>query len=561
MTSDANTPRWHLLPDDPVGFFGLPAEFDRRELKRQYNRLIRVYKPEKHPEEFQRIRAAFENLDTMLRYGIRGRLATPSQEYRWTTDSAQNAAADSRQPADASADQSKPSTSKHAERSPAVPLHERVTREPPGDLYRELAAQHDKTPYDYYALAVLSDLVDRRDGLQFARWILQGLTAHPHDLGLSNLLHDYLRGPVPGKARESLLVACAKIVREDAFFALTEPLWESLLREDSFAAFRRALERCEANLHGVSIDGRIAFYIQILRSAMWQADSAWTEKMVGFLEENYERIPPHLDFDVELLMALKAYVSNRSALSQVHPLRARMDQAIRAYFTQDQATGDRHVLELQVLLTQDINGLLEAFGFYGEPGFDAAVVLWLWIGNDVAERNAEPRAATAEDAVWEARAEALLDQISLRTSHSKLAWLWEGTIWSYTLIRFLIYAVPPLLLATAAIVFIPVSARLLPLKVVAFAGAVAGGVYVGHRAMKLYYRRIYAPLCARVAKRCYQQAWRREVVNFLQRSHMPFRQFAYLAGCGTADTSSWLAHYCQQDSALPLYSAAQQFLV
>ena len=559
MSTEGNTPDWHRLPHDPVGFFGLPADFDRRELKRQYNRLIRVYKPEKHPQEFQRIRAAFENLDTMLRYGIRGRLAMPSEEYRWTTDSAQDAAANSRPPADTRESDAMPSAPGRAAHPPVLALHERITRETPDQVYRQLATESDKTPYDYYALAVLSDLVDRRDGLQFARWILQGLTAHPHDLGLSNLLHDYLRGPVPAKARENLLVACSKIVREDAFFALTEPLWESLLRDDSFATFRSALERCEANLQGVSIDGRIAFNIQILRSAIWQADAAWTEKMVGFLEENFERIPPHLDYDVELLLALKAYVSHRSSLLPVHPLRECMDRAIRAYFTQDQATADHHVLEFQVLLTQDINGLLESFGFYGEPGFDAAVALWLWISNDVAERNDEPRAATAEDFVWEARAEALLEQIAVRTKQTTLSSLWSLVSASRTLAKTLAYALPVMLLGTAAMIFVPSFDS--ALMIIALAASLAVGLFVGRRISKWYDRRIHGPFCTWVANRCYRRAWRREVVNFLQRSHMPFRQFAYLVSCGRTGVASWLAHFIQQDSALPLYSTAQRFLV
>ena len=54
---------WSLLPHHPVQFFGLEDGFDNRQLKRAYNRLIRIYKPERSPAEFQRIRAAYEQLD------------------------------------------------------------------------------------------------------------------------------------------------------------------------------------------------------------------------------------------------------------------------------------------------------------------------------------------------------------------------------------------------------------------------------------------------------------------------------------------------------------------
>src|SRR6185436_13154599 len=69
MTDSPGEPDWSLLPHDPVRFFGLAEGFDRRELKRSYNQLIRRFKPEKHPQEFQRIRAAYEQLDSGIRYG------------------------------------------------------------------------------------------------------------------------------------------------------------------------------------------------------------------------------------------------------------------------------------------------------------------------------------------------------------------------------------------------------------------------------------------------------------------------------------------------------------
>ena len=68
-SGDASPPRWELVSDDPVGFFGLPTGFDRKDLKRAYNALLRRYKPDKYPQEFQKLRAAFEQLDGELRYG------------------------------------------------------------------------------------------------------------------------------------------------------------------------------------------------------------------------------------------------------------------------------------------------------------------------------------------------------------------------------------------------------------------------------------------------------------------------------------------------------------
>ena len=62
MTDSVNEPNWNLLPEDPESFFGLERPFDLKDLKRSYSRLIKQYKPEKSPAEFQKIRAAYEGI-------------------------------------------------------------------------------------------------------------------------------------------------------------------------------------------------------------------------------------------------------------------------------------------------------------------------------------------------------------------------------------------------------------------------------------------------------------------------------------------------------------------
>jgi hypothetical protein len=49
-------------PDDPNELLGVSFGVSPRELRRAYNRLIRIYKPEQFPEQFRRIREAYEHL-------------------------------------------------------------------------------------------------------------------------------------------------------------------------------------------------------------------------------------------------------------------------------------------------------------------------------------------------------------------------------------------------------------------------------------------------------------------------------------------------------------------
>ncbi|MFN9437815.1 MAG: hypothetical protein ACK6DC_23155, partial [Planctomycetota bacterium] len=62
-------PPWHLLPDSPWQFFGLGPKATRDDLKLAYSLLIRRFKPDKFPQEFKRIRAAYERVDRWLGSG------------------------------------------------------------------------------------------------------------------------------------------------------------------------------------------------------------------------------------------------------------------------------------------------------------------------------------------------------------------------------------------------------------------------------------------------------------------------------------------------------------
>jgi curved DNA-binding protein CbpA len=56
---------------DPYHVLDLPADSGDEDIRRRYLELVRQFSPEKHPERFAAIRAAYEqlkDLDTRLRY-------------------------------------------------------------------------------------------------------------------------------------------------------------------------------------------------------------------------------------------------------------------------------------------------------------------------------------------------------------------------------------------------------------------------------------------------------------------------------------------------------------
>ncbi len=58
---------------DPYQVLGLAGDSDDETIRRRYLELVREFPPERHPERFAAVRAAYEslrNLDTRLRYRL-----------------------------------------------------------------------------------------------------------------------------------------------------------------------------------------------------------------------------------------------------------------------------------------------------------------------------------------------------------------------------------------------------------------------------------------------------------------------------------------------------------
>ena len=328
--SDPSDPQWDLLPDQPEPFFGLSGEYDVRDLKRSYNALIRKFKPEKFPEEFQKIRAAYERLDDALRYGETSQTSpgTSDLQFNWAELLQEQLEPEPttvplQPPTDANAD--------HEDAEPVFlsdeqPLHERVRTERLQDLYQELKTLPVKTPYEYYALAFLSDFLDSHSQ-SFPMWLLKGLKAHPDD----------------------------------------------------------TLAACEENLLDYRVDHLLVFYIHILKAALWKADRVWLASTFSLIETNLRRLPPWLEYEFHFLELIRVYQRERELFLTGGPLRATIDQTIQDYCTQSEQQADQSFLECQQLLVSQRNELLEEFDLT-RTECETIQMLWEKIAEDVFER-------------------------------------------------------------------------------------------------------------------------------------------------------------------------------
>jgi len=373
-------PDWNLLPGDPIRFFRLEPDFDRKALRRAYTRLIRTYKPERHPEEFRRIRAAYDQLDEALRYGA------PLPSFPPVADPATSVPA-------ASVPKATDRESEAPEEEPAVetldPLAE-LRRAGSAGLLRALREPSSPSSADWCRRALVEEAV-ADDPLALFRTLVQGLcetNGAPELLALLQaLLHDGVpprRIPAVLQALEGLVKPPAGPLVASAYWYLTEPLWLALLPACPFDRFAALLERQARTIGEEGTPGRLVLATRLVRRAAWRADPAWLEATLAELGENYMNLSGPNQEALDLAWHLLQYREQRAEFVGDHPLREDLDRALVAVVEGNTVRADRIFLEVASDCLHEREQLLEALPPDRPAGL--AVQILEWYGQDVAAR-------------------------------------------------------------------------------------------------------------------------------------------------------------------------------
>ena len=358
----------------------------------------------------------------------------------------------------------------------------------------------------------------------------------------------------------NVLVAVSKTVRTDGFFPLTENLWHRLLRERPFAEFRKTLAACEANLRAVGIDARLAFTVEILKAAIWVAGVEWINRAFALIEENFERVAYHLQNDLDLLDFLRRYIAGRPPLEKASPLRREIDDALREFFSGEQATRDRKVLQCQVRMAADPQATLSAFPLTSEEDYSNFYVLWNYVSADVAERHTTERPA-ANVSAWISRGRALYESIENRTKNSKPHNLMIAGNIGFGLAVASIFIVAPLLLGVVTYAALGDGFfKNLAAPWIAISVGVVAAMWIYFKYLRPRWNRFHE----RLSTLCYTAIGREELAAFLHRSqfsHQELRDLLFGADVSNLIFAQSTADHFQKDYALAIYAIALRFQV
>jgi hypothetical protein len=567
MMSERGEPRWELLPHDPVGFFELAGSFDRKTLKQRYTDLVRRYKPEKHPSEFQRIRAAFEALDARLRYGQQERTGQTAFRNQWSTDEPTTNPPE----LPASLADARPSREQPVHREPnqALSLVRRLESEEPSQLYEELERRESKSAYDYYALALLADVGQPRERPGFLQWILEGLTALPQEPALSALLYEMLRQNDFGDENPKVLLAISRLFPSDQFYYFTESLWRRLIKRDSAERFAAALDHCEANLRDHRTGAKVTFYVRILRTALWRASGPWIERSLAFLTENQDQISGELEYDMELNLQLDRYRRVAHLFVDGSPEREKIDRCIREFCTVDEQEAAERLVLTQLELVTDSRALLGALPF-DEADYSAAYDALRWIAHATNVRLGIDWAPPDINKLRDATVRFMREVDSLDNPN---AWkLLESVKAVFELAAVCLLVIVVVFLATMTLLFVADWLSFKPGDFDAILGlAVIAEViptvilYVAVLRKKTT-NRWFARWKERIARRKYQDHWRYQALRFVQKTQYPLEDVRNTVTAvvrqnpGVFGASAWLPAFMARDFGLAFYALAHLYV-
>jgi hypothetical protein len=550
-------PDWELLPRHPAQFFGLNEGFNLQELRKAYAVLAKRFNPEVASLEFQRIRNAYETLNEQLRY-IKPtdeltinellRLNGSEQDFGQSTLSTSKSSFESSKPESAGQDWSRRT----------IDFLEGLSQKPASEVFHELKSREHKTAYDYFVLAILSE-IDERDPLGFARWLLTGLSEFENDSGLLGLLQQFLANRRSSAVDFDLVELISQSVQADKYYLLTTQLWLRLIREADFDDFQRALTSCESRLIDLGEYERSIFYLRLLRPAIWKADDNWLEEKYRQIDCVNQELPYWAQTELEFLDLLRTYRVRRAHFLRQGAVHARIDRAIVDFCTLDELNADRKFLEAQYLLAASPDDLLRDMPL-NSPNCQFALNVWKWITQDVSHRMAFESSPINPDTL-QLRISDLAADLAEAIKKFPIASLFRGT--AAISVGFLMVVVVIMLGWGGFQILrdmIPDGKFWIALRhLLLFGGAVSATIPCGLFILMMQHRCV---------QRCYETMWRQMLVKFLAGGSYTIQQIIddFIRMKPDKGSDIWtdelqkIAEMIRADTGLQFYAASMQLL-
>ncbi len=539
----SSKPDWSLLPHQPIAFFGLTEGFEKRDLKRAYSRLIKVYKPEQHQEEFKRIRAAYESLEAQFRYRGHGTAAGMASFSTGT---------------------------KHSIEQPAKPLSNSgpsllrtFTDSGLEKTIQYIKAKNTRSPTEWIQLALLED-EHLDDPLTLYRSLFAGAQATGCDPTILNFMQLCMNEELDAANASQLLFSLTKLVASTpgevgiapySYWFLTESLWLQTLTKADFKSYTDLLEQCSKAVGAEGSGGELVFMIRLLRRSMLRADPSWWREKWEDVLHAYNHLDYSLKEEVDGIEWISNYRDQRDAMRSAGSIGLLLDEAIVAIIEKDDTEGELIFRRVMLTCLDRSEELFAAFSF-GERlqfGFD----LLDWHANELGAT--QGLSSFEQNDREEFRVVGEFSRLLLR----RIKRTFLGRIWTLCTVAFVFASLCAWIAPWAiAIYYSPLENTPVLFFPAATSALLAFGYYKGWSWLSCN------TLEKVIVTRLHRSTCRELISKFLRESHIPLRKVAayfrafeesenYVEYQGTRLTL--ISQVLDEDQALLHYSNALQF--
>lgn len=286
---------------NPLKFFELEENFSKKDLKRSYTRKIKLYKPEKFPEEFKKIRSAYEELERMLDYNH-----TVSAESFITVDF-------SGEYEDSVYPTSIPVTEENVREN----LISRFDGKSKEEVIAELNSKEGK---ELDESVLFLTLESGNDANKLFAGLIKLLKVNPGSNLLLGLFERLKRFELSEEVLSKGLLDLSSFLND--YLYKTEKFWHMYLEEYGFEKFKVLEDQCFGNLSFEEKQNNYIFYCRLVRKYYFKLPNDYTEDKLSLVENVSLEKRESLDMYLYYLELLSNYTESQGNISPSPELEA-----------------------------------------------------------------------------------------------------------------------------------------------------------------------------------------------------------------------------------------------
>lgn len=540
---------WDNL-SEPQAFFKLSDGFDKKDLKRSYNKYIKRFKPETYPEEFQKIRKAYEEALDFLRDGSFKEIIDIDSESSILDDyseiSSEFGYDDILENSEEIDNEVLEGINLEREK-----LLKWLDEKPLDDFYNALKENADN-PINYYHLAIVSDVVSSEEDFIF--WILKGIKKFGYQNEvLGDILNEFVKKNNIGSGwSESALIFSKKCPASLYYQCLSDMMSELGHSLDS-KKFIKLLNDCEENLdfHDDYLSDKCYFYLKIIIEFALKGDMSWLEEKYDYIDQNQDLLSEPAFEYFELIGSLFAFREISVIFDEQiksNELTNAISKCIKSFCTRDGIEMDQTFLATLAVIEKSKKKLLDLVTFNVENSYLHLMFhIFFFIASNQSARlpfedEPETRVSTGEEIAN------LVVEVDKKTNASFIGSFWGIFNLGYMGILGLICLLPFLLfyvIDSTAIVW----------------GLVGVWALISWFFIKPQWDVLRDKINIAIAVRCYKKLWRPIVLKYLLEYQCPLD--ILLAGVESISNDEqntpYLHMFMDSDALLTLISIANRF--